>query len=221
MCGMEPQPHKDLKTLIAETLELKNVSLEKLSEATGISERYLWAIQNVEIDKLPATPYVRGYIKKISEVLDLNHDELWELYKKELEKKQSGTGTFDTLPQNRFAIKHIPKKIFIIAFVAILAIFYIGFNLGRLTGRPSLTIAYPNEEIVISYENTVMLNGKLDQRDKLTINNEEIYVNFDKTFSKSFTLQPGLNKIEFKAKRFLGKEVVINRQIIYQPTVKK
>ena len=101
------EPHKDLKTLLNDALELRNVNHEKLAQLTGVPERFLWAIQNLEIDKLPSLPYVRGYIKKISEALDLNHEELWGLYRKELEYKTSGA--YDKLPANRFAIKHLSK----------------------------------------------------------------------------------------------------------------
>jgi len=38
-----------------------------------------------------------------------------------------------------------------------------------------------------------------------------------KKFGNDFALQPGLNTVEFKAKRLLGKEVTIIKQIIYQP----
>ena len=103
-----PEYHKDLKTLLNEALDLKNVNHEKLAELTGVPERFLWAIQNVEVEKLPPAPYIRGYIQKISEALHLNHDELWELYKKELEHKTSGV--YDTLPVNRFAIRHLTRK---------------------------------------------------------------------------------------------------------------
>lgn len=198
-----------------EALELRNINHEKLSQATGIPERYIWAIQNINIEKLPAAPYVRGYIKKISEMLQLNHDELWELYKKELEHKRSGA--YDKLPSNRFAIKHISKSTALLTLLAILLIIYTLFSLDRLIGEPNLIVASPENSLIATSENPLQITGKLEQKDKLTINGEEVFIGPDGAFSKEYDLQPGLNVIEFKAKRLLGREVTITKRVLYEP----
>ena len=209
------EPHKDLKTLLNETLELRNINHEKLAELTGVTERYLWAIQNLEIDKLPSAPYVRGYLKKISEVLRLNHDEIWELYKKELDHKQSGA--FDTLPSNRFAIKQLSRREIFFGALGIILALYLLLNARQLIGRPNLVIVNPETSVTATPDEKIILFGKLEQRDKLTINGEEVFISRDGNFSKEYSLQPGLNTIEFKASRLLGKEVTIIKEIIYQP----
>lgn len=209
------EPHKDLKTLLNEALELRNVNHEKLSQLTGISERYIWAIQNMEIDKLPSAPYVRGYLKKISEVLRLNHDEIWELYKKELDHKQSGA--FDTLPNNRFAIKQLSRREIFFGALGIILALYLLLNARQLVGRPNLNIVNPETQITYTADEKIILFGKLEQRDKLTINGEEVFISRDGNFSKEYSLQPGLNTIEFKANRLLGKEVTIIKEVMYQP----
>lgn len=209
------EAHKDLKALLNEALELRNVNHEKLAQLTGISERYIWAIQNMEISKLPSLPYVHGYIKKISSVLHLNHDEIWDLYKKELEKNTSGK--YDTLPINRFALQQLSRrKLASIALIFFLII-YILVNAASLIGKPKLTITNPAEGTASVNSETINLSGKAKQKDKLTINGEEIFVGKNGEFSKEYALQPGLNIIEFKARRFLGRETTIERQILYQP----
>ncbi len=209
------EAHKDLKTLLNEALELRNVNHEKLAQLTGISERYIWAIQNMEIDKLPSLPYVHGYIKKISSILHLNHDEIWDLYKKELEGKTSGK--YDTLPMNRFALHQLSRrKLASIVLISFLII-YILVNAASLAGKPKLTITNPAEETISVNSETIILSGKAEQRDKLTVNDEEIFVGKNNEFSKEYALQPGLNIIKLKAKRFLGRETTVERQILYQP----
>ncbi len=211
---MEPY-HKDLKTLLSEALELRNVNHEKLAQLTGIPERYIWAIQNLEIEKLPSAPYVRGYIKKISEVLKLNHDEIWELYKKELNHNQSGA--YDTLPTNRFAIKHLSRRTIFFGALGIVLALYLLLNARQLIGQPNLVITNPATSIISVTDEKIILSGRLKQKDKLTVNGEEIFVAPDGNFSKEYSLQPGLNTIEFKASRLLGREVTIIKEIMYQP----
>lgn len=212
------EPHADLKSLLSEALELRNVNHEKLAQITGISERYIWAIQNVELEKLPPAPYVRGYIKKIAEVLRLNHDEIWDLYKKEMSNKTSGK--YDTLPENRFAIRQLSRKQMFALVLGIIFLFYLIFNIGRLLGKPNLVISNPQQSIITTSENHMLLTGTLAQRDKLTINGEEVFIDTSGSFAKDFPLQMGLNVIEFKAQRFLGREASATRQVLYQPSSK-
>lgn len=209
------EPRKNLKTLLNEALETRNINQGKLAQLTGISERYIWAIQNMEVDKLPALPYINGYIKKISNVLHLNYDEIWELYKKELEKKTSGK--YDTLPINRFAIQQLSRRQLVFITLVIFLIIYLLINIPNFTGKPNLSVTNPLESTISIAEAVINLTGKAEQRDKLTINGKEIFVGRNGYFSKEYALQPELNIIEFKAKRFLGRETAIQKQILYQP----
>ncbi|MDE2001284.1 MAG: helix-turn-helix domain-containing protein [Patescibacteria group bacterium] len=209
------EPHHDLKSLMNEALELRNVNHEKLAQLTGISERYIWAIQNIEVDKLPPLPYVRGYLKKIAEALHLNHDEIWDLYKKELAHKTSGK--FDRLPENRFAIRQLSHTKIVWTGLGILLALYLALNAGRLIGKPDLVVTYPQSPMLTSVTSPVTLTGSLDQSDKLTINGTEVFVNADNTFQENYPLQPGLNTITFTAARFLGRQTSVTRQILYVP----
>ena len=51
----------------------------------------------------------------------------------------------------------------------------------------------------------------------MTINGNEIFIEDGGKFSKDYNLQPGINEIEIKAKRFLGKEIKVVKEVIYQP----
>ena len=149
----------------------------------------------MEIDHLPPAPYVRGYLKKISAVLQLNHDELWSRYSEELSHNTSGA--FDRLPTNRFAIKHLSRKELAAMALAVVLILYFIFNFGQLIGKPKLTILVPSESTTITAEPTILLNGILKQKDKLMINGKEIFIAKDNTFSEPYSLQAGLNAIQF------------------------
>lgn len=208
------EPQKNLKTLLTETLELRNISQEKLAQLTGISEHYIWAIQNMEINKLPSAPYVHGYIKKISAILRLNHDEIWELYKKELEGQTSGK--YDMLPANRFAIRQFSRRKIAVILLTVFLIIYLLANAPSLIGKPKLSVINPQEQFISIDSPVINLIGRAEQKDKLTINNEEVFIEKNGDFSKEYALQPGINNIEFKSKRFLGKETTIRKQILYQ-----
>ncbi len=207
--------NKDLKTVISEALQLRNHTREKLAQLTGVSEHYILAIENLDTAKLPAAPYVRGYIKKISQALGLSSEEIWQLYEQELAHKRSGV--HDRLPFNRYAIQPVSKKLWIAGAAAILLIGYFSLHIKSFFGVPALEIDSPAAATSISENRTVAVAGHIDQNDKLTINGEEVLSKNDGSFQSEYNLQAGLNTIEFKTKRFLGKERVVVRQVLYQP----
>ncbi len=197
-------------------MKQKNISYEKLAILTEIPERYIVALQNTEIKNLPAFPYVRGYLKKICEILGLNFAEIWKKYKNELSHKTSGA--FDKLPANRFAIRKINRKK--IAFGAVLAILIIslGINFNNFFGKPLLRIDNPSEALSTSQESSINLSGTINPADKLTINGKEVIAGNNGNFTFPYELQPGLNTVEFKVKKIMGGENSEVRQILFEAT---
>ncbi|MEE8131768.1 MAG: helix-turn-helix domain-containing protein [Candidatus Paceibacterota bacterium] len=211
---MNNEQPKNLTEIFHEALEFRGLNIEKLSELTNIPEMYLIALHDADFKKLPAAPYVRGYLMKIAEVLRIDGEVLWQTYKNENIKT---SGAKDKLPSNRFLIKPFKKRMLIFGFVAILVIIYLVWQIDNLLGIPKIEITNPAFPTVIVNESNLKLSGETDIQNKLTINNEEIFVGEDGRFEKEIYLQPGINTIEFKIKKLLGKEVKVVRQIIYQP----
>jgi hypothetical protein len=202
--------------MLTEVLKDKNISLAKLSELTGISERFLGALVEEKYEKLPPAPYTRNYILKVAEILSLDGQKLWQEYQKKTQLKKSGLN--DRLPLNRFSQKPLNKKIVFALIIVILAgylVFRYNFFLGnpnlsllgQLAGAGNLTVAEPD----------IKIEGQIKPGDQLTINRENIFVDENGYFQKNTSLQPGLNIIQFQIKRFLGRETTITKQVLYLP----
>ena len=205
---------KTFQELFSEAVSLRGLNLERLAEMTGVPKNYLAAFVSGDFKKMPSLPYARGYLMKVSEILGINGDYLWSVYKEEaiLNIKKS-----DRLPINRFAPKRKNRKLIFIAIILFFVIIYLAFEIDDLLGIPEIKINRPADNGGITNEQSIELNGEIsDFFDKLTINGEEIPVEKNGEFKKEYQLQPGVNKIEFKVKRFLGKEIKVEREIIYQ-----
>jgi len=157
---------------------------------------------------------------KIADTLKIEREPLLEAYRQELTFwPAKSSGPEDKLPQNRFAIKS-KQKITIIGIVgaAVLAILiFLAFQFSAFLGNPQLEVTNPREDNSISANQIIILTGLVNPQDKLTINNEEVLAKSDGSFEKEFALQSGPNAVEFKAKRFLGKEISVTKIITYQP----
>ena len=211
--GMAEQ-EKTLKDLLGEALALRNLNIEKLVIATDIPERYLQALLHGDYKKLPPAPYVRSYLMKIAEVTNAESAILWNAYKREYPIKTSGIQ--DRLPNNRFAMRSFRKGTILLAILIVAVVGYGVIRIDDFLGAPTIDIVNPVNNAVVNSA-AIKVTGEINPRDKLIINNEEILVEEHGGFEKQFTLQPGVNTIEFKVKRLLGKETRVIRQVIYQP----
>jgi hypothetical protein len=209
---------KNLANLLNEAVELRNLNIEKLSELTDIPVHYLAALTNNDFSKLPPTPYLRGYLVKIAEALRIDANLFLKAYKEETALKTlKVSGVSDKLPTNRFLLKTSRKKrIFIVGTIFVLIAGLFILKADDFLGAPKIEIISPAADNLIVRDSSFKLLGRIGKKDKLAINGEEIATNESGYFEKDFSLQPGINTVEFKVKRFLGKETKIIRQVIYQ-----
>lgn len=206
---------KSFQEFLNDILIVRGLTVEKLAEMSEVPIRYLNAISSGDFQKLPALPYTRGYLMKISEILGINGDELWQTYKDEI---ILNVNKQDSLPLNRFAIRSFGKMKIIIGIILVSVIIYLIWQSGNLLGIPKIEITNPATDDLILNIPLVKLVGKIsNSKDKLTVNGEQIFINSDGSFEKEFFLHPGANDIEFKIKRFLGKEIKVVKKVVFQP----
>lgn len=210
--GMES---KLLQEIIWERMGAKGYNPEKIYLLTGIPKHYLDAVFAGEWQKMPAAPYARSYFKKLETALDFSVNELWQKYQEETEVLSSGKD--DRLPENRFAIKKADYKWWAAGAVLIILVVYLAVNAQSLIGIPDLEISNPLSATIIATLPNYEISGLIESKDKVSINGEEVFIDKDGRFRENYDLQPGLNTFEIVAKRFLGKETKVVKQIIYQP----
>lgn len=209
---MEHEP-KNVSTAIAMALKAKGISPEKLAQVTGISENFIGYFLREEYDKLPAAPYVHGYLMEIADVLGLDGKKLWEEFTRENGAvRRSGGG--DTLPRNRFAVKRFGKAVIVYAILAGILLVYGGARI-LLSGRPNLELFGLEDGMVVD-DAELSFGGTINPRDRLTLNGEAVYVGKDGVFSKSVTLEPGFNTFVFTVTNIFGKEFTVTRQVFYR-----
>ena len=208
----------DFQSFLSAKLKEKNLNLRKLSEISGIALKHLENLNSGNFDDLPAAPYIRGYLKKISEILEFDPEEWWYILR--TQNSIPSSGHEDELPKNRF-LKKPPTKKIILAVIALIILSYFGFRFSKIFGRPEITITYPQGEgPLVSTSPEITLKGTLKNGDKILIGNEEITLASDSSWEKTVPLTSSTpNNIEITAKKFLGRESKITLQILYEPPV--
>lgn len=207
--------NKNLTNLILEALKLKGLTLDKLSQLTGVSERSLALLIEEKFDKLPPAPYVHGYLVKIAEVLNLDGQKLWQEYlKNNSDIRRSGQA--DILPPNRFAVQRMNKKVIVVSIIIAIVLIYGAFRLPGLFGQPELKISDLSDNTTVVQDSNFTVRGIMNPADELLVNGEAVYPDKDGNFQKNILLQSGFNNIIFQTKKLLGKTHTVTKQIFYQ-----
>ncbi|MEK7193204.1 MAG: helix-turn-helix domain-containing protein [Patescibacteria group bacterium] len=203
----------EFQTLFADKLKERGFTLRKLSELSGISAKHIESLAAGRFELLPPAPYLRGYLLKLGTILDFNGEAWWEHLKEEGLIK--GSGPTDALPKNRFAKEPMGKKI-IIGTIVILLVVYFGFRFSKILGKPMLTISYPAEDLITVHDDRIIIQGEVSGSDELKVNGEPVAIDAIGRWEKNILLQPGRNPVSIIAKKFLGRQTEVSREIIYQ-----
>ncbi len=216
LTGMINNETKHISELISGLMQERSVNVDKLALVTNIPRRFISALIEGDFKRLPAKPYVRGYLTKIAAALNIEPAFLLKAYKDTTEMK--GSGEKDTLPVNRFAIQRINKNFVIVVLLIIIVVGFLTFRMKDILGTPSLEVGLP-ENTLVTKEEVIKVAGSINPKDRLTLNQEIVYTDEAGKFEKEISLSPGLNTLEFDVKRFLGRETKVIRQIFYEKPV--
>lgn len=206
------QPEILLATLIHEGLKRKGITLQKLSDVSGIALKHLENMSGGNMEKMPPAPYLRSYLAIIGDILEFDGHAIWETIKID---ELSIAGKNDQLSHPTHASRR--KKIVWTSIIVCLLGLFLVFRLPDIIGRPNLQVGFPSEDVSTVSINPITIIGTVENGDEFFINDERIPLASDGTWQKEIELQEGMNTIELRAKKFLGKEVRVLRQIIYAP----
>lgn len=212
---------KDIETLtlgeiIRRQRESKKIDLKKLSEVTGVSVRNLKKLEEGDYESLPAEIYIESFILKCEKHLGFEDGQLLYLYKNE--RKQA-----DRIPDQN--VSKISTRSFIltpkiiwkitVALIVFIILVYFSMQLSYLLGAPKLVVISPESDIITESEE-IVISGSTQPDNKVTINNNDVFVDREGVFSEAIPLQEGVNTIEVKSVNRFGKESLVIRRIMLQ-----
>ena len=204
---------EDIVEVLKKLMKSKEVGPGKLASLTDVPSRFIDALLDGNFDQLPSQPYIRGYLFKISTALGTENDYLWQIFRSSAEALSSGEK--DLLPINRFALQKMGRLTMIWILAGIVVFLLVSLNFNRILGKPSIDVTVPDT----IEESVVTVTGTINPDDRLTLNEEIIYTNDIGAFEKQVQLEPGLNTLEFKVKRYLGRETKLVKQVFYQQPI--
>lgn len=177
--------------------EEANLTLAELSESTKIQKKYLERLENQELEKLPSSVYVKGFIQKWAHACNVeDQDLLLQFYR---ENKFLNGNLQDekiervSAPSFVITLNHFMAVFSIIIVVGLAGYFY--YNQILSLNMPEVEILFPREFSSVSSDEAVMIKGVSNGADKIYVNDNEIVIDSGGEFSYNYYLRAGLNTI--------------------------
>ena len=191
----------------------KGWTIAELSERTKIQERFIGALENSELTKLPAMPFVNGFLRTVSSELGLKSEGIMAIFRRDFGQDDKGKVVPNVLEKKDKGFKWMPStSIGIGILVMILSFgFYLSIQLKGLLGAPSLEIFQPQDQDIVNTE--VVIEGRTDPTASVSINGQKIKKNRNGTFSQMVNLSEGLQAIVVSATGQNGKTTTIDRVV--------
>ncbi len=205
----------------------KKLSLRDVYNISSIPIKYLKALEEERWQDLPGEIYLKNFLKKYCNVLDINFGICFKQYKKQKLKVVNQLQD-KTKSQNKVK-KHLKRYLefitptrfrnTIVALILLVLLSYIYFKINDYVRPPELVIDYPQKNLETS-ANVITIQGHTEDEVMVSINNENIPVEENGNFKIEVKLKYGLNRFEIvssrKHSRQNKKEIVIFKKQIFK-----
>lgn len=190
----------------------RGFTLKKLEEKTKIKKSFLGNIENEKWEDLPEYGVVKGFVKSISDVLDIDNDTALALLRRDYSSNRKVAVNPKPDVKQRFSWG--PKfTVLIVILVSILSVVaYISYQYISFNQPPKLEVLLPEENEVIK-NLKVVVSGTTDPGSVVIVNNQPILVDENGNFSDVVEIKQGSEEIQVFAKSRSGKETQVTRKI--------
>lgn len=216
--------HKTIFEIIKQKREKLGFSCKEIAESLKISTRYIYYLENNELDKMPDLIYTKGFLGKYSEILGLDKNRILKLYEYELAGWQERTSEDKLMSSSFKRLRPVISTKIIVAAVTSIVIAAVGIywlkQVRLFFVKPSLQVVWPGGDLTVN-QGFIEVQGKTNNGNEVTINNQGILVSDDGTFKKQVLLESGLNVLTITANNSYGKDNAIVRKIFFLPSGKE
>lgn len=202
---------KSVGQVIRDARIKKKLSFERLASLTKIKKDFLEAIEKEEWASLPEYPVVTGFVKNISQALNIDVKGGVALLRRDYPPKKL---SINPKPDVSREFVWSPKLTFIvgIAGVAVLILGYLTFQYVSFISPPKLSVGSPYEGQKITGLK-VAVSGDTDSEATIKVNNQPVIADQNGRFSTEIEISEETKDISVVAKSRSGKETTLVRRI--------
>jgi len=209
-----------MKPKVSQILEIarlqKGISLERSSQELKIQKKFLEALESGDFRIFSSGVHLTGFIKSYAKFLGLKEEEVLAFYRRDFDSDLLKP-SYAKMRTGRFDFPRPERTLWLLVGLAVFIFFgYLLFKYYTYFRPPSLSIFNPSGDAVI--KNTqILVQGRVCSQCFLKLNDQEINVEADGSFTANINLKVGTNLLNFVGINKAGKESRVLRNIIVEP----
>jgi len=193
----------------------QDLSIATIARRLSISPKFIESLENAKYNRLPGEIYIKNFIKKYSDLLQLDTAEILANYETERAGGFNKSIIKQFVPVCRIKSSALMLRKIIVASLVLFLIIYLGLEVGGIYKAPKLELSSPTEGQVI-LDSTLVVQGLTSPEMKVQINGMETVSDSAGKFSENVILNAGNNKIMVTAIKKHGRSQTIIRNVIYR-----
>ncbi|MFH1457444.1 MAG: helix-turn-helix domain-containing protein [Patescibacteria group bacterium] len=211
------QTHQNIGEILKEAREKKGLSLNFLANQLQINAKFLQAIEDNDLQKLPGEFYIKIFVKKYADTLGVRFKKIETGLNQEIKiyKKWEQGSRFNPRVNKKSMVvfPSIFKKSMIAGLIVIILIYFV-WQIWQITNPPSLEILQPVQGTITLEQKFYTIYGQTEPNSVVKINSQEVVPDDSGFFSLTFNLSPGSNMVKISAKTSYSRTAVIEKEII-------
>lgn len=195
-----------------------NLTLDEVGKKTKIQAKYLEYIETNDFKKLPTSTFVKGFIQNYAKAVGINDQTALAVFRRDFAQDKTGKiipRSLITPIEKKFSIT--PKLTYNIIF-GFLALLIVGLFTRQIISfyqGPEINLVSPQENQQVT--SPVEIQGVVKNAVSLKVNNQEIEVSSQNSFTTQIQLSPGDHTITISAESRDGKTKVLQRHVTVNP----
>lgn len=193
----------------------QGISMVQVAARTKIQVKYLRAVEENRLDRLPAATFAKGFIRNYARVVGKDPESLLAIFRRDYGQNDIGqvvprrwlTGGATT----RWQWTPTATAVSLAALAVVGFSGYLGWQWQQFRRLPELEISSPQENQVV--KTNVRVDGKTDADATVMVNNKTVIINQDGNFNDVVLLPSGKHTITVKATGRNGKTRTIQRTV--------
>lgn len=193
------------------------LSLAEVGRRARIQPKFILALEEGRYHDLPASVYVKGFLRSLGGVYRISSQELIEQFSAEraivenTQSKRLGLGMRIVAP--RFVWSVHKTAILSILLLVLFATAYLYFQVNSLNAAPTLEVFSPEKDMSTDSA-LITVKGKVEPGASVYLNNQPITSDASGNFQEDLSLAPGNNQLTIRAVNKFHKETIVGRSIL-------
>jgi cytoskeletal protein RodZ len=220
-------PNDTLGEALKSVREDAGLSIQALAEHAGVQAKYIQALEEGRYDMTPGPVYIRGFLKSISEVLELSVDTVIARFNAEPHghaptAKSAASGFTRQQVANRqskrwlaFKFDYRSTRFIIIGAIILATLVYFSVSITKMLLPPQLVITEPAGDVIVN-QPQIDFVGQTEPEASLEVNGRSVQVDEHGKFIETIDLQVGVNTLTISARKKRSRPITLTRRILVQ-----